>query len=246
MKDYFSDVASDYASYRPHYPPEMIGYIVSFVDEKLKALDVATGNGQVAALLADHFKEVFATDISTAQLADAVQKVNIIYKCESAEETGFPNNTFDLITVAQAIHWFDFDKFYKEVYRILKPKGIFAILGYDLLSTNPETDKIIRHYYNNILGDYWHPERRYLDEQYTTIPFPFDEIPVKRFRNEFIWSFEQLEGYFGTWSAGQNYKKKNCSNPFDLVRDELLDSWERNDKKVAFPLLLRIGKLTSA
>jgi ubiquinone/menaquinone biosynthesis C-methylase UbiE len=243
MKDNFSTLAGGYSKYRPYYPSEMIEYIVSFVKEKNEALDVATGNGQVAIEISKYFTKVYATDISQKQLDNAAQADNIIYKVESAEHTAFADGQFDLITVAQAIHWFDFDAFYKEVYRVLKPSGVFAVLGYGLFSTNPETDKLLRYFYNEIVGPFWDPERNYIDDNYTTIPFPFDEIEVKEFTNKFTWSFDQLIGYLETWSAVQHYTNKVGKNPVDDIKDALKISWEKSDKKATFPLLLRIGKL---
>ena len=141
------------------------------------------------------------------------------------------------------MHWFDFEVFYKEIYRILKPDGIFAVLGYGLFFTNTDSDKILRHFYYNIIGLYWDAERRYLDENYETIPFPFEEIPTEKFENQFTWTFETLIGYLQTWSSVQHYISKNKQNPIDLIYDDLKVSWQKNDKKVVFPLLLRIGKL---
>jgi ubiquinone/menaquinone biosynthesis C-methylase UbiE len=243
MKDNFSKQASEYSKYRPHYPNEMIDYLISFVKNKSKALDIATGNGQIAHKLSASFESVYGIDISQNQLDNAIPASNLEYKLEPAEKTSFDNQTFDLITVAQAIHWFDFDLFYKEIFRILKPDGIFAVLGYGLFSTNAESDVIIRNYYYNIIGPYWDEERKYLDAKYTTIPFPFDEITTDSFENHFTWSFEELIGYLETWSATQHYILKNNSNPLDLIREELKISWQKNDKKVTFPLLFRIGKL---
>ena len=243
MKDNFSKQASGYSKYRPHYPNEMIDYLISFVENKSMALDIATGNGQIAHKLSTFFEKVYATDISQKQLDNAIPVENVVYRLESAEKTSFDDKSFDLITVAQAVHWFNFDVFYKEIYRILKPEGIFAVLGYGLFSTNAESDLIIRNYYYNIVGPYWDKERKYLDENYTTIPFPFDEIKTKSFENHFTWTFEELMGYLETWSATQHYILKNNSNPLDLIREELKISWQKNDQKVTFPLLFRIGKL---
>lgn len=243
MKDNFSTQAGQYAKFRPVYPQEMIDFIVAQVTHKDTALDVATGNGQVAVQLAAYFKQVEATDISKKQLENAVNALNITYSEQSAEKTNFNKAQFDLITVAQAIHWFDFDAFYTEVRRILKPQGVIAVMGYGLFYSNAETDRVMKHFYEDITGPYWDPERRYLDENYTTIPFPFKEIDTPQFINEFTWSFEQLTGYLETWSAVQHYIKEHGSNPLDLVREDLRRSWENSDKKVYFPLLLRIGKL---
>lgn len=244
MKDNFSTQAKGYAQFRPTCPPEMIEYIVSFAQDKKIALDVATGNGQVAALLSKYFEKVYATDISEKQLENAEQSDNITYLKSKAEETDFENNQFDLITVAQAIHWFDFVAFYKEVNRILKPDGIFAVLGYGLLQTNEHSQKILDRFYYEIVGPYWDAERKYLDENYETIPFPFEEIETQKFINTLQWTFEQLIGYLETWSATQHYINKVGINPLDLIRDELKDSWGQGNKQVTFPLLLRIGKIS--
>jgi ubiquinone/menaquinone biosynthesis C-methylase UbiE len=243
MKDNFSKQASAYSKFRPQYSDEIIAYIISFVENKSKALDVATGNGQVAYKLSVAFEKVYGIDISENQLDNSYVADNIIYNAASAENTFFEDQEFDLITVAQAVHWFNFDLFYKEVYRILKPNGVIAVLGYGLFSTNSNTDIILRDFYYNIVGPYWDAERKYLDENYQTIPFPFEEQVVEKFENQLEWSFEELIGYLETWSSVQHYIKKNNNNPLDLIRDRLKISWEENDKKVTFPMLLRIGKL---
>ncbi|CAM3358261.1 hypothetical protein FLLO111716_06105 [Flavobacterium longum] len=244
MKDNFSKQAAAYAQFRPHYPEEMIDAILRHVNAGDCALDVATGNGQVAVLLTQHFEKVYATDISQKQIDHAAQRPNVYYHVEAAERTRFNDHQFDLITVAQAIHWFDFESFYKEVDRILKPDGIFAVMGYGLLKTNPETDAIIGNLYRNIIGPYWDAERRYIDEMYQTIPFPFDEIPCPSFANSFNWALDQLVGYLNTWSATQHYIKANGENPVTLIYPELEASWRNSNKEVVFPLLLRIGRKT--
>jgi len=242
MKDNFSAQANDYARFRPHYPAEMIQYIMSNVAHHQNALDVATGNGQVAAALSPYFKEVYAVDISEQQLANATQLYNVHYKVASAEYLGFEDGTFDLITVAQAIHWFDFTAFYNEVNRLLNSNGVFAVLGYGLFSAGFEADEVLHHLYREILGTYWDEERKYLDENYSTIPFPFAEIVAQKFENRFNWNVEQLLGYLNTWSAVQHYINKNGKNPVDLVKTELQTIWGRGEKEVVFPLLLRIGR----
>ena len=244
MKDLFSTQAKSYAQYRPTYSQEIIDYLVSFVKNKDTALDVATGNGQVAIKLTNYFKTVYGTEISQKQIDNAEKAHNIIYKISKAEETDFDDHQFDLIVVAQAIHWFDFDAFYKEVYRTLKPDGIFAVMGYGQFSTNPESDKLIIDLHRNILGPYWDPERKLVDENYKTIPFPFNEVEIEdgKFIETFTWDFEHLLGYIDSWSATQHYIKKHGKNPADLIRDELKETWEKSDKQVTFPLLLRVGR----
>lgn len=243
MKDNFSKQASGYAVYRPHYPDEMIQYIMSNVNHTNKALDVATGNGQVAGKLAGYFSEVYGVDISQKQLENAVTAPNIYYSVARAEDLGFADGSFDLITVAQAIHWFNFDAFYKEVHRLLSPNGVFAVMGYGVFSTGGEADSVLHYLYEDILGEYWDPERRYIEENYQTIPFPFEEIEAKSFENRFSWTFDQLIGYLNTWSSVQHYINKNGKNPIHLVKTQLENLWNGGEQEVVFPLLLRIGKI---
>jgi SAM-dependent methyltransferase len=244
MKDNFSKQSALYAQFRPSYPKALFDFILSLVTEKNIAWDCGTGNGQVAVELAKYFAKVYATDISENQLKNAVQKENIIYKKESAEKTTFPANEFDLITVAQAIHWFDFDAFYKEVNRTLKAGGILAVIGYNIIKTDTETDKIINNFYWNITGPYWDKERKYIDEEYKTIPFPYKDLQTPEFTSEYEWELPHLTGFLNSWSAVQHYKDKNNNqNPVDLIINDLKKIWpEGIKKKVSFPILLRIGR----
>ena len=247
MKDNFSHDSKNYSIYRPSYPDEVYRIIYSFLNEKQTAWDCGTGNGQVANQLATVFKTVFATDISRNQIKNAIQKKNIIYSIEEAEECSFDNDSFDLIVVAQAIHWFDFDRFYKEVKRILKEKGIFIVLGYGKLEINQEVDKIIDKLYYDILGNYWDEERKYIDENYETIPFPFEEVKYnEKLYNKLEWTLENLIGYLNTWSAVKHYNKKHSGDSkkdvVEIIYQELRKIWKDNEtKKIKFPILLRIG-----
>ena len=244
MKDNFSNQAEQYAGFRPHYPKALYDFIFSYVQSFDTVLDVATGNGQVASTLADRFKQVYASDISRKQLDNAVQKENIIYSVESAEQFSFPDNCFDLITVAQAIHWFDFNKFYAEVYRTLKNDGLIVVIGYGLIRVDERTNPIIDHFYKDVIGPYWDKERKHVDEEYRTIPFPFSEIESPRLFIEFEWTLDHFVNYLSTWSAVQHFIKENNSNP---VGCEMLQSLQENwdvtqKKKVSFPLFIKAGK----
>lgn len=242
MKDNFSKQSKLYSQFRPGYPKELYDFLLPLVPEKKAAWDCGTGNGQVAGELANHFEKVFATDISENQIKNAVRKNNIFYKVESTENTSFEDNQFDLITIAQAIHWFDFDRFYREVNRTLKPNGIIAAIGYQIMSIDDETDKIIRDFYENTTGPYWDKERRYIDENYLTIPFPFKEIETPKLHSVYEWNIDQLIGFLNTWSAVQHYITKNKSNPVDTIIGELKKCWRSNPTKtVVFPILLRVG-----
>ncbi|MGS2761731.1 class I SAM-dependent methyltransferase [Sinomicrobium sp. M5D2P9] len=244
MKDNFSGHSGAYSRFRPGYPSELISYLVSRTGQQEYAWDCGTGNGQLAVKLADYFEEVYATDLSANQVKNAEQKQNVRYKVENAEKTSFADGQFDLVTVAQAIHWFDFAGFYAEVKRTLRKDGVLAVLGYALLQVDESTDRVIRKLYSDILGTYWDPERRYIEELYQTIPFPFREEKTPVFRNEYRWTLEQLCGYLETWSAVKHYIRKNGENPVAMIYDELKESWEEWDTKtVIFPIMLRVGRL---
>nr|WKN35164.1 class I SAM-dependent methyltransferase [Tunicatimonas sp. TK19036] len=243
MKDNFSTQASEYARFRPTYPDEVFAFILGLIPEKDSAWDCGTGNGQVAVRLADHFNQVIATDISRKQMDEAPQRENIAYQLVAAEEAVFPANHFDLITVAQAVHWFDLEQFYAVVNRVLKPNGVIALLGYTLLTIDEKLDPVIYNLYEDILGKYWDPERRIVEDRYQTIPFPFQEIPTPEFHFTVEWTFDQLIGYFNTWSAAQHYRKDKGNNPVDLVAEDLRSAWGTSEKKhVQFPLIIRLGR----
>jgi len=243
MKDNFSAQAGTYAQFRPDYPDNLVSAIVEFCKSKEKALDVATGNGQLAVKLAAFFTNVFATDISQKQLDNARPAANVHYNIGRAEQLDFPDDSIDLVTVAQALHWFDFDRFYDEVKRVLKPDGVFAAISYGLFSSTPETDAVIADFYQNITGPYWDPERRYIDEQYKTIPFPFEEIHLPEFAYARDWTFQHVMGYLGSWSAVQHYRKSNGSDPLAMIAQRMEAAWGEGTKRVVFPLWVRIGKL---
>lgn len=244
MKDNFSTGSDQYAQYRPAYPAAFFEYLNTIVAAKEHAWDCATGNGQVAQQLARSFAHVFATDISQAQLAHAVTLPNIHYSVQPAERTQFKNDFFDLITVAQAVHWFNFAQFYGEVKRTARKHALIVILGYGTLTIAPELDRIIDHLYNNIVGSYWDKERQYVDEGYKTIPFPFTEISTPEFSNSYMWSFDHVVGYLKTWSAVKHYEKQHGINPVSLIENELQHHWgSEQERAIHFPFLLRMGKV---
>lgn len=243
MKDNFSFQSKEYARFRPTYPPELYSFLRTLLAGRVNAWDVGTGNGQVAMELSRFFDQVYATDISQAQMDQAVKKDNVFYSKQAAEKTDFKDGFFDLCIVAQAIHWFDFEAFYREVNRTGKDKALIVVMGYGLIRINPELDRLVDHFYTEILGPYWDKERKYIDEGYKTIPFPFEEIPVPDFDHIYQWSFQHLIGYLSTWSAIMHYRMEKGVNPLDIVFQNLKNKWGgEKTKKVHFPLLLRVGR----
>lgn len=246
MKDNFSKQSHLYAQYRPHYPEELFSYIVSFVKNKNAAWDCGTGNGQSAAQLAEHFAAVYATDISEKQLQNAAQAANIFYSVQPAEHTSIESNSIGLVTVAQAIHWFDFEKFYAEVKRVATTDGIIAVWCYSLFTISPDIDAVIGKFHYNTLENYWDPERKYVDEGYINIPFPFKKINTPLFHIEKQLAIEEIEGYLNTWSAVQKYITEHSENPVAGLIKQVLPLWGGIKKRtVVFPVHLLLGKIFS-
>lgn len=244
-KDLFSKQAAAYRLYRPEYPKELYDQILTHVKGRESAWDCGTGNGQVAAVLAEYFQEVEATDISQNQLKNAIDKENLFYQLCQAEKTQFDDNAFDLITVAQAIHWFHFEDFYKEVRRVAKSEAVIAVWGYGLFRISPDVDALIDDFYHTVVGPFWDKERRYIDDEYRSLPFPFKEIGEKKsFTIHKQWSLAELEGYLNTWSAVQKYIDAHGENPISPFIKRVQPLWGKGKSRdVEFPLFLKMGQV---
>jgi hypothetical protein len=245
MKDRFSMDSEGYASFRPSYPKELLDFILSNTPGRERAWDCGTGNGQLAVELVRYFDRVDGTDISANQLAQAPQIPTLYFSQQPAEKTDLPDGSIDLITVAQAIHWFDFEQFYAEVSRVAAFDARIAVIGYPLFSINEAVDEVIGHFYNDTIHAYWDTERRYLDEEYRTIPFPFEEIAAPKFQRTYEWNIKHAIGYLNTWSAVKNCIRQTGKNPLDKFLPELQAAWGNSEEKltVTFPMLLRLGKV---
>ncbi|HYE53423.1 MAG TPA: class I SAM-dependent methyltransferase [Chitinophagaceae bacterium] len=244
-KDLFSKQAAGYSRWRPTYPPELVAYVAQLVPERRLAWDCATGNGQAALLLTDHFDKIMATDLSAEQLKHAKPHPKITYGQGTAEQTEFGDNSFDLVTVAQAYHWFDHAAFSKEAHRVCKPGALVAIWAYGMsVADDAVINKMVLDFYVNVTDPYWDAARKYVDEGYRTIPFYFEELPVERkFSIRVDWGIAELQGYLNSWSAIQKFIQVNGYNPVDQLIQELHPHWKKDTIGFNFPLYLRIGKV---
>lgn len=243
-RDYFSKQSKAYAAFRPVYPKELYNFIFKHLKNRSIAWDCATGNGQVAQYLSKYFDKVYATDISKEQLEHAFRAPNIQYSVGAAEKTIFPDRSFDLITVAQALHWIDTNAFYSEVKRTAKPQALLAVWGYSLLSVDQDIDNVFLDFYHNTVGPYWDNARKLVEEKYQHIPFPFEQIKSPEFFLTVKWSLEQFGGYLTSWSATQKYIKTNEQDPVPAMIDILKKYWKEDAvKDVTFPLFLKLGVL---
>lgn len=246
FKDHFSGHAHQYSHARPTYPDELFRYLASLVKEHDLAWDCATGNGQAAVKLAAYFKNVIASDGSQTQLDETTPQKNIEYRLALAEESGLQAHSVDLITVAQAVHWFDFDAFYAEAKRVLKPKGIIAVWCYTLFYTDrPEFNALLNTFYKGITQPFWPPERKYLDDNYAFLPFPFKEVKnISTFSIVNHWSIQQMIEYLQTWSGVKGYEKEKKENPVNnwfIPRLNAIIPDRETVLKMTFPLVLKVG-----
>ncbi len=247
FKDHFSGHASDYAKYRPTYPEELYRFLAKISPDTKQVWDCATGNGQAALALTKYFNRVIATDASQQQIQNAVPHEEIDYRIAPAEKTNIEAHSCDLVVVAQALHWFDFNRFFSECQRVLKPDGILAIWGYNLLKTNVEIDRVLDLFYVETIGDFWLPERKWLEAEYRDIPFPVQEIPCPVFEMSLEWTLYDLCGYLNTWSAVKKFIKKYEKNPVVELAKLLEPHWGEPELRrlIKYPLFLKVGKLTN-
>ena len=242
FKDHFSTQAADYSKFRPSYPQELFGYLGSIAPSRQLAWDCGTGNGQAAVGLASVFDRVLATDAAEKQIANAQPHERVEYRVAPAENSGIKSGTLDLIMVAQALHWFDLDRFYAEGRRVLKPDAIMAASAYNLLHIEQAIDEVVNRYYYEVVGPFWPPERQLVD-QFADLPFPFHEIDPPKFEMTAQWSLEHLLGYLQTWSSTQRFIAAKGTDPLKQISDELRAAWgdSRQKRTVIWPLILRVG-----
>lgn len=244
FKDHFSGHAAAYASYRPGYPPELFEILADLPRERRLAWDCGTGNGQAAIGLADYFERVIATDPSAQQLEHATPHPRVEYRVAPAEASGLEAGSIDLVAVAQAFHWFDFDRFFAEARRVLAPGGVVALWTYNLARVSPEVDLQTDRLARKIVGPYWPPERRWVDEEYQTIPFPFEEEKIPPLRHEERWDLGRFVSYLRTWSSYVRFQKEVGSDPLKEVWDDLQAAWgdPSEARTVYWPIFIRAGR----
>lgn len=242
FKDHFSGHASIYAEARPNYPEALFDWLAEHAPQRELAWDAGCGNGQASIALVERFARVIATDPSTAQIANAAPHPRIDYRVEPAERCSLDDAVADLITVAQALHWFDLDRFYAEVRRVLKPGGIFAAWTYADCHVTPAIDAIKARLYTEITGPYWPPERAIVEAGYATLPFPFHQIAVPSFAMTSHWAIDHFLAYLRSWSGSQRYLKAIGTDAVSLIESELRHAWgDVITRELAWDFRVRVG-----
>ena len=241
--DLFSDTAGLYASARPTYPDDLFRFVASIAPSRDRVWDCGTGNGKAAVGLARHFNAVWATDASAEQIAHAMPCEGVSYSVQPAEKTEFPSSSFDAACVAQALHWFDFDQFYPEVRRVLRPSGAFAAWGYDWFSVSPEFDERFMRSVRDVIGPYWAPQNALVWNGYRDMPFPFKRVTTPKLSMRVWWTFPQMLAFVHTWSAMRRCITHRGPASFERAAAELLPLWGKPDqaREVAMPLHVLAG-----
>jgi ubiquinone/menaquinone biosynthesis C-methylase UbiE len=244
--DHFASVASSYALFRPTYPSALFEWLGAVAACRDVVWDCAAGSGQASIGLAGHFVRVIATDASHAQIAAATPHPAVDYRLAPADKSGLPEASVDIVTVAQALHWFELDAFYAEVRRVAKPTGLLAVWCYGVCALDDgEIDAAVQRFYRDVVGPYWPSERAIVEAGYRSLPFPFDELATPPFAMSVRWSLPQLLGYFSSWSATARFIVSNAYDPVPQIGAELARLWgdAEQPRTVSWPLALRVGKV---
>ena len=242
--DHFSGAAAAYAAHRPDYPSELFVFAAALAPHRALAWDCATGSGQAAVALADHFDRVIATDASGAQVAHARPHARVDYRVAPAEASGLPDGAADLVTVAQALHWFDLERFYAEVRRVLVPGGALCVWSYDDPALDePELDAALRRFNLEVMGPWWPTDRAAVGEGYRTLPFPFREVSAPTLVLERWWTVAEIVAYVRTWSAVARATAAHGGDPVAPLETELraLAADASTRYHVRWPLIVRAG-----
>lgn len=243
--DHFSRLAGAYSRFRPGYPQALFRHFASLCAEHDLAWDCGTGNGQAAAGLAAYFSRVVATDASSQQISHAQAHRKVEYRVAVDCAPFLASSSVDIVTAAQAVHWFDLNPFYGEVRRVLKPGGVVAIWTYVLPVVDAAIDAILQRFYQDTIRSYWPPERRHVDTQYRELSFPFQELPAPQIEMREEWDCDQYLNFLRTWSAVAKFLDRNGEDPVKRIEAETHRAWgePRKPKSVRWPVALRLGRV---
>jgi SAM-dependent methyltransferase len=246
FSDHFGSVSSSYARFRPTYPADLFDWLVGVVPAHDAAWDCACGSGQASVDLAARFTRVIATDASAAQIDAASPHPRVEYRVAPAEKSGLADASVDLVTVAQALHWFGIDAFFAEVRRVTKRGGALVAWTYGVPQlANAKANGLVQDFYSVTVGPYWPPERALVEAGYDALSFPFEEIVPPAFAMTAEWPMSQLLGYLASWSATARYVAANGKNPVREFAEELAPVWGDAERPltVTWALTCRAGRV---
>lgn len=249
--DHFSDRAERYAAHRPSYPSELAAVLAALAPAGGLAWDAGCGPGRLTALLAAHFRRVIGTDASPAQLpgsgdlpADIEGTGRPAYACALAEEAPIASGTADLVTAAQAAHWFELARFYDEVRRVARPRGVLGLVTYGPPTIEEGVDRVLDRYRYGVLTEHWPAQSRHVKERYASVPFPFEELPTPVLDLEERWTAVDFLGYAATWSGTRALEHAEGREPFERFTEALAEAWGGTEcvRTVRWPLTVKAGR----
>lgn len=248
FKDHFSNQAALYASARPHYPPALFDWLAQHAPRRGLAWDAGCGSGQCALALAAFFDRVIATEPSAAQLEHAAAHPRVEYRNEPAESPSLEPGSVDLLTVAQALHWFELERFWPAARRVLAGDALVAVWCYGYSHVDAAVDGVFARLHDHLLGPYWPPERRHIGNHYAQLSFPFEPVSTPEFAMRCDWTLAQYLAYLGSWSSVARYREAHDADPLELVRAEFATAWGDPDavRTVRWPLTLKVGRVAEA
>lgn len=238
--DHFSAVATDYANFRPDYPPALFDWLKAKCPTGRAVWDVGCGSGQATVALAERFASVYATDISAEQLGNAPPRANIRYVVAPAEASALQDASVDLVTVAQALHWFDVPRFHAEVQRVLRPGGLLAEWTYSPIHLQDDAlNAILQRFYREVAMPWWPPGREHVENGYAQLPFPFARLQDPGLSIQREMTLPQLIGYVRSWSAISRYISTTQQDPTAALATEFARAI-RSEEKIAVSWLLKL------
>jgi len=246
FRDHFSGVATDYAAFRPQYPAALFDWLASVSQRHYVAWDCACGSGQAARTLAPHFDLVVATDASSVQVAAATAIEKTRFVVAASERAPLADGAIDLVTVAQALHWFVGETFFAEVRRVVRSGGVFAAWTYGMPHVQSEAvEKAVHGFIDGTLGPYWPPEIRLVLDGYASIDLPLEELETPGFELRVEWTLARFLGFVRTWSAVGRFGDMHGEDPVAQLATELEGLWGNEDDllAVSWRLDLRVGRV---
>lgn len=246
-RNWFDQGGKDYARFRPEYPPDLAAALASVSPDHALAVDVGCGNGQLTLPLAAYFDRVIGLDPSEEQIAHAATHPRIAYGLAHAGQLPVGSGRADLVTVAQAAHWFDLPRFYEEVRRIAASGGVLALVSYGVLTLEGEVGERFARFYAREIGPYWPAERKHVDNGYADMPFPFAPITAPRLEIRKAWTLDELLGYIATWSAVRALREASREDILLRFAEDLALLWEdpAQPREVCWPVTMRVGRVSA-
>jgi SAM-dependent methyltransferase len=243
FENHFGPRATQYAAWRPHYPDELLDYVAAVSGDTDLVWDCGTGNGQAAVGLAGRFTRVVATDASADMIAQAVPHPHVTYRV-ATYDSGLAAHSANLVTVAQALHWFDLEVFLSEARRVLRRHGVLAAWCYGLFGVGPGLDELIVRFAHGTLAPFWPAERRFVDDEYRSFVLPLNELVPPRFEISESWGLSEFTRHVRTWSGTARCIASVGDAPVEAFEAAISERWGDPDlhRTVRWPIHMRIGR----